>query len=95
MPDLHNNSFIVVLVLEGHCCAWHVLVLPQFGSEPRFELEPFRTRLKFSSKFKDLAQLNRRFSSGFKQEEQGMNLFKPVSNCDKETCMKDCVLWVH
>jgi hypothetical protein len=40
------------------------LVLPQFSSEPRFELEPFRTGLKFSSRSR--------------QEEGGVNLFEPV-----------------
>ena len=52
-----------------------VLVLPQFGSEPRVELEPFRTGPEFSSKFNGQAELNLPFSSRFRQEEGGMNLF--------------------
>jgi hypothetical protein len=54
------------------------LVLPQFGSGPKFEPEPFRTGPKFSSKFDGLAELNRKFSPGFKQAKNYLNLFEPV-----------------
>ena len=59
-------------------CPATPLVLPQFGSGPKFEPEPFRTGPKFSSKFKGFVELNRKFSSGFRQMQNYVNLFEPV-----------------
>ena len=55
-----------------------LIVLPQFGSGLKFQPEPFRTGPKFSSKFKGFAELNRKFSSGFRQMQNYVNLFEPV-----------------
>jgi hypothetical protein len=55
-----------ILPCCGHSCSL-TLVLPQFGSGP-----------KFSSKFDGLAELNRKFSPGFKQAKNYLNLFEPV-----------------
>ena len=54
------------------------LVLPQFGSEPRFKPEPGRTELKFSSRFKAPAEPNLRFSSRFSWTLDFLNQFKLV-----------------
>ena len=55
-------------------------MLPQFGSELWFEPELFRTELKFSSRFKGFVELNQKFSSGFRQGEEKVNLFEPGLN---------------
>jgi hypothetical protein len=52
-----------------------LVVLLQFGSGP-----------KFSSKFKGFAELNRKFSSGFRQMQNYVNLFEPVQT-DELVCM--------
>ena len=43
------------------------LVLPKFGSEPKFEPEPLGPNSKFSSRFRIFAELNLRSSSRFSQ----------------------------
>jgi hypothetical protein len=54
------------------------LVLPRFGSEPRFEPEPGRTEPKFSSRFKAPAEPNLRFSSRFSWTLDFLNQFELV-----------------
>ena len=44
-----------------------VIVLPKFGSEPKFEPEPLGLNSKFSSRFRIFAELNLRSSSRFSQ----------------------------
>ena len=43
------------------------IVLPKFGSEPRFEPEPLEPNSKFSSRFGVFAEPNLRSSSRFSQ----------------------------
>ena len=50
------------------------IVMPQFGSEPRFEPEPAEPNSKFSSKFRDLSEPNLKSGSRFSQYYGGSNL---------------------
>jgi hypothetical protein len=52
----------------------------QFGSEPKFEPELFRTGLKFSPRFGGCAEPDHKFSSGFGQGSKSLNLAEPGSN---------------
>ena len=54
--------------------------MPQFGSEPKFEPELFRTGPKFSPRFGGCAELDHKFSSGFRQGSKSLNLAEPGSN---------------
>jgi len=50
------------------------LVMPQFGSEPRFEPEPAELNSKFSPKFRDFSEPNLKSNSRFSQCYGGSNL---------------------
>ena len=50
------------------------VVMPQFGSEPRFEPEPAEPNSKFSSRFRDVSEPNLKSSSRFSQCYGGSNL---------------------
>jgi hypothetical protein len=50
--------------------------LPKFGPEPKFEPELWRTRPKFSPRFRYIAELNARFDSAFKQAVVPLNAFE-------------------
>ena len=50
------------------------LLMPQFGSELRFEPEPAEPNSKFSSRFRDVSELNLKSSSRFSQCYGGSNL---------------------
>jgi len=54
--------------------------MPQFSSEPKFEPELFRTRPKFGPRFGGCAELDHKFSSGFRQGSKSLNLAEPGSN---------------
>ena len=43
------------------------VVMPKFGSEPRFEPEPLEPNFEFSSRFRVFAEPNLRSSSRFSQ----------------------------
>ena len=47
--------------------SFSAVVLPKFGSEPRFEPEPLGPNSKFSSRFRIFTELNLRSSSRFSQ----------------------------
>jgi len=59
------------------------LVMPQFGSEPRFEPEPAEPNAKFSSRFRDLPEPNLKSSSRFSQHHGGSNLNRTL---DRSWC---------
>jgi len=55
----------------------------QFGSEPKFEPELFRTGLKFGPRFGGCAKPDHKFSSGFGQGSKSLNLAEP--GCTRPT----------
>jgi hypothetical protein len=59
---------------EVLCSGRQQLVMPQFGSEPKFEPEPAEPNSKFSSRFRDLSEPNLKSSSRFSQQHGGSNL---------------------
>jgi hypothetical protein len=44
-----------------------IIVMPKFGSEPRFEPEPLESNFEFGSRFRVFAEPNLRSSSRFSQ----------------------------
>ena len=62
-------SYQLLHLPDSHCF-WQPsakIVLPKFGSEPKFEPEPLGPNSKFSSRFRIFAELNLRSSSKFSQ----------------------------
>ena len=54
--------------------------MPQFGSEPKFEPELFRTGPKFSPRFGGCAEPDHKFGSRFRQGVKFQNHVEPGSN---------------
>jgi len=52
----------------------------QFGSEPKFEPELFRTGPKFRPRFGGCTEPDHKFSSGFRQGAKSLNIAEPGSN---------------
>jgi hypothetical protein len=55
------------------------VVMPWFGSEPRFDPEPAWTRPRFGPRFKEFPEPNLRSGSRFRGWTMGLNLSKPSS----------------
>ena len=53
------------------------LGMPQFGSEPKFECELFRTGLKFGPRFGWMVEPDHKSGSTFEQKENVQTWFKP------------------
>ena len=73
-PSMREKSMRKGRKLDAH------LVMPMFGSEPRFEPEPTRTGPRFGSEFKEIAEPNPRSGSRFREWAMGLNLSEPGSN---------------
>ena len=67
--------------------------MPQFGSEPKFEPELFRTGPKFGPRFRWKVELDHKSGSRFEQGWKSLNLAEPGSNRTFFIDLGDNIFW--
>ena len=85
--QLHLEFWYVNFFCIVRLCVRNCIVLPKFSPEPKFEPELWRTRPKFSPRFRCAAELNLRFDSAFKQTVFLLNVFELGLNWTSASCL--------